>query len=97
VATSGLRGIFRYTESELDPPVHAEILIESARNEARVAILEVLIALGFAVYYGFKGDVVRGVAIFALITVLPLLLDASLRRAAAKKVMGRGPQPMRRR
>lgn len=96
MASSGL-GVFRYTESELEPAVHAEILIESARNEARIAILEILIALGFAVYYGFRGDVVRGVSIFALITVLPLLLDASMRRAAARRVMGRGPQPARRR
>ena len=95
MAGSGL-GIFRYTESELDAPVHAEILIESARNEARVAILEILLALAFSLYFGFKGSEVRVLALFTLITVLPLLLDATIRRSAARRVLGRGPQPAKR-
>lgn len=87
-------GLFRYGESELDPAVHAEILLESARSEARVAILILVLALFFAVWYKFQGETVRAIALFAVLTVLPLLIDAQLRRSAAKRARGRGPQPM---
>lgn len=86
------RGLFRYGESELDPAVQAEILLESARSEARVAILEILLAFGFAFAYRLEGEAVRAVALFAVITVIPLLIDAQLRRSAAKRLLGRGPQ-----
>lgn len=85
-------GLFKYGESELDPAVHAEILLESARSEARVAILVIAVAIGFALYNRFQGAVTAATSLFALITVAPLLLDAQLRRLAAKRVRGRGPQ-----
>jgi len=94
VAKSLVAGVFRYGESELDPAVASEILLESARSEARVAILIVLLAVGFALYYRFQGDEVRVISIFAVLTVLPLLIDAQLRRSAAKRARGKGPQPM---
>jgi hypothetical protein len=98
MARSLVSGLFRYGESELDPAVHAEILLESARSEARVAILILLLALGFALWYKFEGEVVSAISIFAVLTVLPLLVDAQLRRSAAKRARGRGPQlPPRRR
>ena len=82
-----------YEETELDPLVQAEILFESSRTEARIAILEVLVALGFAVWYQVQGPVFRGVALFCLLTVVPLLVDAALRRKAASRLQGVGPQP----
>lgn len=85
-------GLFRYGESELDPIVHSEILLESARSEARVAILIIAVALGFALYYKFTGEVVAATSLFGLITVLPLLIDAQLRRSAARRARGKGPQ-----
>ena len=85
-------GLFKYGESELDPAVHSEILLESARSEARVAILIIAVAIGFALYNRFQGDVVSATALFALITVVPLLLDSQLRRSAARRVRGKGPQ-----
>lgn len=85
-------GLFKYGESELDPAVHAEILLESARNEARTAILIIAVAIGFALYNRFQGAVTAATALFALITVIPLLVDSQLRRSAAKRVRGRGPQ-----
>lgn len=89
-----LSGLFRYGESELDPAVQAEILLESARNEARVAILEVILAVGFGAFWtGFGGDDFRAVAFFTLVTVVPLLVDAQLRRSAAKRLVGIGPRP----
>ena len=92
MARSLVSGLFRYGESELDPAVHAEILLESARSEARVAILIIAVALGFALWYKFQGTVVAATTLFALITVAPLLVDSQLRRSAAKRVRGRGPQ-----
>jgi hypothetical protein len=91
VASSFLSGLFRYGESELDPVVQAEILLESARNEARVAMLEVLLALCFGLFYFFQGEPFTAVAIFALATVVPLLVDAQLRRSAARRLLARGP------
>lgn len=88
-----LGGLFRYGESELDPAVQAEILLESSRNEARVAILELLLAVGFGLVYGFESDPFRAVALFALATVLPLLIDAQLRGSAARRLLGMGPRP----
>ncbi len=93
MAPLALPRFLRYGESELDPAVHAEILLESARNEARVAILELVLAIGFGLWYGFRGDAFRAVTVFSLITVLPLLLDALLRRMAAKRLAGTGPHP----
>lgn len=94
MAKSLVTGVFRYGESELDPAVAAEILLESARSEARVAILIIVLAFGFGLWYRFQGEVVSAISIFAVLTVLPLLVDAQLRRSAAKKLRGRGPQPM---
>jgi hypothetical protein len=93
MAPPPLPRFLRYGESELDPAVHAEILLESARNEARVAILELVLVLGFGLFYNFRGDVFRAVAVFVLITVLPLLVDALLRRMAAKRLNAVGPHP----
>ncbi len=73
--------------------VHAEILLESARNEARIAILEIVVALFFGGILGFASFAFQMVALFVLITVIPLLIDAAARRSAAKKLRGRGPQP----
>jgi hypothetical protein len=89
----GLSGLFRYGESELDPAVQAEVLLESARNEARAAILEVLVAVGFGLYYGFRSTQFQAVAWFTVITMLPLLADAWLRRSAARRLLGVGPRP----
>lgn len=90
-------GLFRYGESEIDPAIHAEILVESARSQARVAILICLLALGFGLWYNFKGEIVAAISIFAVLTVLPLLVDSQLRRTAAKRLRGTGPQPRPRR
>lgn len=94
MAPPSLPRFLRYGESELDPAVHAEILLESARNEARVAILELVLAIGFGLWFSFRGEAFRAVAVFALVTVLPLLLDALLRRMAAKRLAGVGPKTM---
>ncbi|HLF16892.1 MAG TPA: hypothetical protein VI796_05625 [Candidatus Thermoplasmatota archaeon] len=89
-----LSGVFRYGESELDPAVQAEILLESARNEARVAILEIILAIGFGVFWlDLTSEAFRAVSFFTLVTVLPLLVDATLRRSAAKRLLGVGPRP----
>ncbi len=74
-----------YEDSELEPAVHAEILTETARTEARAAILMILLALGFGMWYQIQGPVFRGIAIFALLTVVPLLVDSALRRGAASR------------
>ncbi len=79
-------------ETELDPAIQAEVLVESARAEARVAILEILLAVGFGVYYGWTSAVFQGVAWFALLTIVPLLLDSVVRRNAAKQLEGLGPR-----
>ena len=92
MARSLASGLFRYEESELDPAVNSEILLESARSEARVAILIIAVAIGFALYYRFQGTAVQATSLFALITVVPLLFDAQLRRSAAKRLRGKGPQ-----
>lgn len=92
MARSLASGLFRYGESELDPVIHSEILLESARSEARVAILIIAVAIGFALYYRFQGTAVQATSLFALITVIPLLFDAQLRRSAAKRMRGKGPQ-----
>jgi hypothetical protein len=97
VAKSLLSGALRYGESEIDPAIHAEILLESARSEARVAILIILLAIGFGLWFNFKGEVVSAISVFAVLTVLPLLVDAKLRRMAAKRLRGTGPQPRGRR
>lgn len=92
MAKSLVTGVFRYGESELDAAVAAEILLESARAEARTAILILLLAVGFGLWYRFQGPIVGAVSIFAVLSVLPLLVDSQLRRSAAKKLRGRGPQ-----
>ncbi|MCA1811501.1 MAG: hypothetical protein LC623_05765 [Halobacteriales archaeon] len=93
MATKPLTGLFRYGESELDPAIQAEILLESARNEARVAVLEVILAFGFGLWYGLGSVASVAVAWFCLLTVLPLLLDSQLRRAAARRLLGVYPHP----
>lgn len=77
-----------YTETELDPVIQAEILLEVARIEARVVILEILLALGFGVWFGFGSNVFSAVAIFALATVVGLLIDSGLRRKASESLRG---------
>lgn len=93
VAAPPLQGIFRYGESELDPAIQAEILLESARNEARVAVLEVVLALGFGLWYGLGSAPSVAVAWFCVLTVVPLLVDSQLRRAAARRLLGVYPHP----
>jgi hypothetical protein len=93
VAGKPLTGIFRYGESELDPAIQAEILLESARNEARVAVLEVILAFGFALWYRLGSAESVAVAWFCLLTVVPLLLDSQLRRSAARRLLGVYPHP----
>ena len=93
MAAKPLSGLFRYGESELDPAIHAEILLESARNEARVAILEVVLALLFGIWYGLGSPASVAVGWFCLITVVPLLVDSQLRRAAARRLLGVYPHP----
>lgn len=90
-----LRGLFRYGESEIDPVIQAEILTESARNEARIAILEILLALGFGAVLGLTHVAFRAVALFCFLTVLPLLVDAALRRQAAARLREFGPPGLR--
>ncbi len=82
-----------YLETELDPAIQAEVLVESARAEARIAILEILLAIGFGVYFGWASEAFSGIAWFVLLTVVPLLLDAAVRRNAAKQLEGIGPRP----
>ncbi len=84
-----LGGLFKYGESELEPAVHAEILLESARNEARVAILEIILALGIGMFWldYFRDPAFLPLAVFVLVTVLPLLIDSGLRRSAAKRLL----------
>jgi len=94
VAKSLVTGVFRYGESELDPAVASEILLESARSEARAAILILLLGVGFALWYRFEGPVVSATSIFAVLSVVFLLGDSQLRRSAAKRLRGKGPQPM---
>ncbi len=88
----GVTAMLGYEETELDPAIQAEILYESSRTEARIAILEILIALAFGVWYQLQGPF-RAVALFALLTVVPLLVDAALRRKAASRLQGIGPRP----
>lgn len=77
-----------YTQTELDPVIQAEILLEVARIEARVVILEILLALGFGVWFGFGSGIFSAVAIFALATVIGLLVDSGLRRKASESLRG---------
>lgn len=93
MAGGALSGLFRYGESELDPAVQAEVLLESARNEARAAILEALVAVGFGLILKFNSPQFQAVAWFTVVTVVPLLIDAQLRRSAAKRLLGQGPRP----
>lgn len=81
-----LSGLFRYGESELEPAVQSEIHLETARNEARIAILEILLAVGFGVWNGMFSESSGLVYLFCLLTVVPLLVDGTLRRAAAKRL-----------
>lgn len=83
----------RYGDSEIEPAVQAEILLESARAEARLAILVIALAIGFVVWFGITSDVSAAVALFAFIAVVPLLLDSYIRRSTAKRLRGIGPQP----
>ena len=83
----------RYGESEIDPAVQAEILLESARSEARLSILVIVLAFGFTVWYGITSDISRAVDLFAVLAVLPLLVDSYIRRTTARRLRGHGPQP----
>lgn len=85
-----------YEDSELDPNVHAEILTETARTEARASILIILLALGFGLWFKIEGDVFRGVTVFAILVVVPLLIDSALRRGAADRILKVGPHPQKR-
>lgn len=78
-----------YGESELDPAIQAEIHLETARNEARIAILEILIAVGFGVWLELFSTEAKAVYLFTLLTVVPLLVDGALRRAAARRLLRR--------
>ncbi len=80
-----------YMETELDPVIHAEILLEVARIEARVVILAILLALGFGVWFGFGSEVFSAVALFGLAMVVGLLVDSALRRRASEKLRGINP------
>lgn len=82
-----------YEETELEPTIQAEILVETGRTEARIAILEILVAFGFGAVYGMGSPTFRAVTIFALLTVVPLLIDSGVRRRAAARLRGVGPQP----
>lgn len=82
-----------YEDSELDPAVHAEILTETARTEARVSILIILLAFGFGLWLRFEGEIFRAVLIFALIVLVPLLVDSAVRRGAADRILKIGPHP----
>lgn len=93
MASRGFLARIGYTETELDPPIQAEILVESSRTEARISILLIIVALGFGVWHGMGSQVFRNIAVFCLIGVVPMLVDAALRRRAATKLLGVGPQP----
>lgn len=84
-----------YTQTEVDPVIQAEILLETGRAEARIAILMILLAIGFGVWQGFASEVFRWVAIFCVISVVPLLVDSGIRRGASARLRGTGPQPKR--
>lgn len=85
------RALLGYGESELDPAVQAEIHLATARNESRIAILQILVALGFGLWYRFIGTEVTLVYLFAIVSVIPLLGDAAMRRSAARRLVGRQP------
>lgn len=80
-----------YSESELDPVIYAEILLEVARVEARITILVILLALAFGVWYGFGSTVFSAIALLTVASVLPLLIDSALRRRASEKHRGISP------
>lgn len=90
---NGLAQWLGYLDTELEPAIQAEILAETSRTEARIVILEILAAIVFGAITGMGSDVFRGVAIFALITVIPLLVDSAVRRNAARQLEGIGPRP----
>ena len=84
-----------YTTTEVDPVIQAEILLETGRAEARTAILVLLLAIGFGLWKGLASDLFRWVAIFAVMSVIPLLVDSGLRRGASNRLRGVGPQRQR--
>lgn len=92
----GLSGLFGYGESELDPAVQAEIQFETARAEARLAIWALLVTFGVGLWYQFRGPEFTGATLVALVTVVPFLVDAQIRRSTAKRLAGIGPRPPRR-
>lgn len=92
----GLAGLFGYGESELDPAVQAEIQLETARSEARLAIWAILVTLGLGLWFQFKGPEFTGATIVAVVTVIPFLVDSQIRRSAARRLRGVGPRPPRR-
>lgn len=89
MAARALSGLFGYGESELDPVIQAEIHLETARNEARIAILEIVFAIGLpGLFFGFLSSEAKAVYLFCLLTVIPLLVDGAVRRAAARRLLG---------
>lgn len=92
----GLSGLFGYGESELDPAIQAEIQLETARAEARLAIWTILVTLGIGLWFQFKGPEFTGATVVALVTVIPFLADAQIRRSSARRLAGIGPKPARR-
>jgi hypothetical protein len=93
--SGGLAGWLGYLDTELEPAIQAEILIETSRNEARITILELLILFIFGAIYGIYSEVFVALAWFCILTVGPLLIDSGVRRSAAKQLEGIGPKPMR--
>ncbi len=89
----GLAAWLGYLETELEPAIQAEILEETSRTEARIVILQVLTALVFGAIVGLGSELFRAITIFALVTVVPLLIDSGVRRNAAKQLQGIGPRP----
>ncbi len=89
----GLAQWLGYLDTELEPAIQAEIMAETSRTEARIVILEILAAIVFGAIEGMGSPIFRGVAIFALITVIPLLIDSAIRRDAARQLQGVGPRP----
>jgi hypothetical protein len=89
----GLADLFGYGETELDPAVQSEILFETARAEARLAIWALLVTIGVGLWFKFQGYEFRGAVIVAILTVFPFLVDSAIRRKAADRLRGVGPQP----
>lgn len=83
-----------YGETEMDSVLRSEILLETARAEARIAIWGLLVALGVGLWFNFVGPIFRWTVAYGLIVCVPLLVDSILRRRGSKFLRGTvGPQP----